>query len=165
MIFIGTGVGFITRGLMDLGHPAFSDAATPFDYAAVVGTTLALCGLAVGLALLATGGELKGAARRLAWVPAVGFATSGTANLLEDAFGVDAVGILFGVGNLLGLIGLLATGVAALVNRRNDRIIGLLILGLGLAMFLPVTIGWVVLGLLCIGIAEYRRRRSVPLMA
>lgn len=90
---------------------------------------------------------------------------SGVANLLEGAFGVAAVGILFGIGNLLGLLGLLATGIAALRDRRNDRIVGLLILGLGLSMFIPVTISWVVLGLLCIAIAGYRHRRSVRLPA
>jgi hypothetical protein len=158
---IVAGVNFMARGLMDLGHPDFANAVTPFDYAAVFGTTLAMYGLALGLGLLAVGGELTGPARRIAWVPVAAFALSGTANLLEDAFGVSEVGILFGVGNLFGLIGLLATGIAALLRGQNDRVVALLILGLGLAHFLPVTIGWVLIGVLCIAIGTTRPRRPV----
>jgi hypothetical protein len=160
IVFAGSGVVFIARGLMDFGHPNFSNATTLFDYAAVLGTTLALLGLALGLALLTTEGELQGRARSLVWLPIAGLTMSGTANLLEDAFGVSEVGILFGVGNLLALVGLMATGIASLLDRRNDRIVGLLILGLGLANLLPVTVAWVALGVLCAVLGGYRHRRS-----
>jgi asparagine N-glycosylation enzyme membrane subunit Stt3 len=153
VVFVLTGLVFIARGLMELGKPAFSNATTPFDYAAVLGTTLAMYGLALGLSLLRAEGALRGPARSIVWLPIVAVAVSGTANLLEDAFGVSEVGILFGVGNLLFLIGVVATGVAALIDRRNDRMLAALILGVGAAFMLPVTLGWVVLGALCIAIA------------
>lgn len=160
LVFASAGVAFTSRGIMDLGDPAFANPKSLFDYSAVIGTTAAMMLLGIGLALVTRGGGLKGRARSIVWVPIAALTLSGTANLLEDAFGVSALGIMFGIGNLFVVVGLLATGISAVIDRRNTGALRWLILALGAAFFLPVTISWVVLGLLCLAIAAQQIRKA-----
>jgi hypothetical protein len=162
-LYAAAGVAYMGRGLMDFGDPAFSDATTPFDYAAVAGTTVAMILLAAAIALLTARGDVTGAAGKLAWVVVAGLALSGTANLLEDAFGVGPVGMFFGVGGFMTVVGLLATGLAGLLDRRNPRTVATVILAMGLASFLPVTLSWLIIGVLCEALAAWSWgvRRSI----
>lgn len=90
---------------MELGSPRYYDPATRLDYAAVVTTTVAMLSLAVALATLAAGPTINGVARSIMWIPATALAIGGAANLVEDAFGVSALGFVYGIGNLLTLLG------------------------------------------------------------
>lgn len=162
-LFAAAGFAYMARALMDFGDPSFRYPTTPFDYAAVAGTTVAAILLAAAVAHLTASGELAGAAGGLAWIAVTGLALASTANLLEDGFGVGSVGIFFGVGGLLTVVGFLATGMAAVLDRRNPRLPATLILAIGLAMLLPVTLSWLVIGVLCESLAawSWRSRRNM----
>ena len=163
-LFAAAGVAYIARGLMGFGDPKFSDATTPFDFAAVVGTTIAMILLAAAVALATATGDLTGTAGKLSWIVIAGLALSATSNLLEDGFGGASVGFFFGVGGFVTVVGLLVTGVAALLDRRNPRVIATVILAIGLASFLPVTLSWLIIGVLCEALAAWSWgvRRETP---
>lgn len=136
-LFAISGVLYLVRALMGLGNPLYYDPATLFDYVAVITTTLSMAALAAGIASLALTTTISGAARVVAWIPSGALAIGGVANLLEDAFGMSALRFLYGVGGLLALVGLVALGVSTLLDGRNERGIGVVLLLLGLAYTLP----------------------------
>lgn len=136
-LFTISGVLYLARALMDLGDPMYYDPATLFDYVAVIATTLSMVFLATAIASLALTRTVDGAARVVAWLPSAALVIGGAANLLEDAFGMSSLGFLYGVGGLLALVGLVALGVATLLDGRNDRGVGVVLLLLGLAFTLP----------------------------
>jgi len=136
-LFATSGVLYLARGLMELGSPVHYNPSTLFDYVAVITTTLSMVALAAAIASLAITRTVGGAARVVAWVPSAALAIGGAANLLEDAFGMSALGFVFGIGGLLGLVGLVALGVSTLLDATNERGIGVVLLLLGLVFTLP----------------------------
>jgi len=93
--------------------------------------------IAAATASLALTRQIAGAARVVAWLPSAAPAIGGIANLLEDAFGMSALGFAFGIGNILTLVGLVVLGVSTLLDGRNDRVVGALLSSLGVAFALP----------------------------
>ena len=154
------GVPYLVRGLMDLGSPAYSNAATLFDYAAVVLTTLWMVALGAAIASLAIARTVGGAARSVAWVPSAALVIGGVANLLEDGFGLSALGFLFGVGGGLAVVGLVALGGSTLLDRRNERGIGVVLLLLGAAFTFPPFGRTAGVGILCLVMAYVLNRRA-----
>ena len=159
-MFALSGVMYLARGIMDLGSPAYANAATLFDYTAVVTTTLWMVALGVAIASLAITSSVGGAARIVAWVPSAGLVIGGIANLLEDGFGVSALGLLFGAGGGLAVVGLVALGVSTLIDRRNERGIGVVLLLLGAAFTLPPFGRIAGVGILCLVMAYVLNGRA-----
>jgi hypothetical protein len=159
-LFAVSGVLYLARGLMDLGSPAYSNASTLFDYTAVVTTTLWMVALGAAIASLAITHTVGGVARIVAWVPAAALVIGGVANLLEDGFGMSALGFLFGVGGGLAVVGLVALGVCTLFDRRNERGIGVVLLLLGLSFTLPPFGRTAGVGILCLAMAYVLARQS-----
>jgi hypothetical protein len=158
-LFVISGVLYLTRGLIELGSPAYFNPSTVFDYTAVVTTTLWMIALAAATVSLAITHMVKGAARVVAWVPSVGLAIGGVANLLEDGFGMSALGFVFGIGNLLSLVGLLALGLVTLLDGRNERGIGVVLLLLAVAIPLPPFGRTIGVPILCLVMAYLLGRR------
>jgi len=159
-LFATSGVLYLARGLMDLGSPMYYDPSTLFDYAAVVTTTLSAVALAAAIASLAITRTVGGGARIAAWVPSAGLAIHGVANLLEDAFGMSAWGLVFGIGGAIGLVGLVVLGVSTLLDRTNERGIGVAVLLLGLAFTLPPLGRLAGVPILCVVVAYVLGRRT-----
>jgi hypothetical protein len=128
------GALWILRAGVGLADPLFYDPSTLIDYSAVLLTTLA--SVATGLAILAARPRLGRVGRILAFIPATALITRGVANLFEDAFGVKALGALFGIGGAFMMLGLLLTTGAALVEP-EDRKLGLGLLAFTVATLLP----------------------------
>lgn len=159
-LFAISGVLYLVRGLMDLGSPAYANAATLFDYAAVVTTTLWMFALGAAIASLAITRTVGGAARAVAWIPSAALVIGGTANLIEDGFGVSALGFWFGVGGGLAVVGLVGLGVCTLLDRGNDRGVGVVLLLLGVAFVLPPSVRAAGVGTLCLVMAYVLNRRA-----
>lgn len=158
MLFAAAGFAYLVRALLDLGSPVYYDPSTMVDYTAVVFTTIAMMSLAAAIASLAVTRIINGAARVLAWLPATALAVGGLANLLEDAFGMSALGFAFGNGNVLTLIGLFALAVLVLKGC-DERAIGVILLLQALVIFLPVTLATAGEGILCL-IMSYAQRTT-----
>ena len=131
---VAAGVFWISRAGVGLADPLFYDPTSLIDYAAVVLTTLAT--IATGLAILAARPRLGRVGRILAYIPAVALITAGVANLFEDAFGIEALGVLWGLGGAGMVLGLVLATAASLVEA-NDRGLGLGLLAFTVATLLP----------------------------
>lgn len=128
------GVLWMIRAGIGQADPIYYDPSTVLDYSAVVLTTLAT--VVTGLAILAARPRLGRVGRILAFIPAFGFIVMGVANLFEDAFGVAALGALWGLGGLSMMLGLVLTTVASLTEP-DDRKLGLGLLAFTVATLLP----------------------------
>lgn len=159
-MFAISGVLYLTRELMELGSPAYSNPSTVFDYTAVVTTTLWMVALGAALASLAITRTVGGAARVVAWVPSAALAIGGVANLLEDGLGMSALGIVFGIGGGLSVLGLLALGLATLLDGKNERGTGVVLLLLGVAFTLPPSGRTTGVSILCLAMAYVLGRRT-----
>lgn len=128
------GVLWIVRAGVGQADPRYYDPSTVLDYSAVVLTTLAT--VATGLAILAARPRLGRVGSILAFIPAFAFITMGVANLFEDAFGVKALGAVWGLGGLSMMVGLVLTTVASLAEP-DDRKLGFGLLAFTVACLLP----------------------------
>lgn len=154
-----TGAWFGVAGVLSLftwviftvGDPAYYDASTLTDYAAVVGLTGSFVVTGIALILLWRDPPVKRGSFFLLFA-GIGAFAEGVGDLLEDAFGVeDAVWLFFGGGILL-LVSLIVAGVAALTMNSPRRWSGLFLLvaapgatlGVGAIM---MGISWVLFGL------------------
>lgn len=131
---LAAGALWIARAGVGVADPLYYDPSTVLDYSAVVLTTLAT--VVTGLAILAARPRLGRVGRILAFIPAFGFIVMGVANLFEDAFGVAALGALWGVGGLSMMVGLVLTTVASLAEP-DDRKLGFGLLVFFVASLLP----------------------------
>lgn len=156
-MFLIAGISFIARSAMDLGSPVYYDPVTVLDYAAVIGTTVAMLALSISLGF-GFSKRLTRLGRGLVWIPATGAAVSGLANFAEDGLGVSAAGVLFAVGNLAILAGLLLAGIVVLL--RIHREYGAWLLALFGVFFLPLAVTKTATGVVCLVIAFRLRSLS-----
>ncbi len=138
-------------GLGPTPEPAYYDAETLIDYAAVVSLTVFL--VATGIALILLWRDPPVARGSLFLLLAgIGGAVEGLGNLFEDAFDIEpAVWAFFG-GGLVMMVSLLIAGIAALTVRSPRRWSGLFLLlavpgamlGFGIVM---MGVAWILFGL------------------
>ncbi len=122
-LFTFVGVVWCVRSLQSFADPEYQVPVSASDWFAVLSFSAALFALALALPLLA---ELLGsqAVFRVSLVPAVGAASSGLSNLLEDALQMGFAFWFFVVGTALTMVGLIAfTVVVAVVGRGRRRLL------------------------------------------
>ncbi len=141
-----TGSAWAARSLLEFAHPEYWSPETTLDYVAVWLFTICLLLLAPTVLFI---GRLAstGSVMAVAAVVAIGAATAGGANAIEDGFGVKALGTLYVIGSLTAWLGLLP--LAVLFHRAGfARLSGLIVaLMLGL-MLVNAAGGLIVLGVL-----------------
>lgn len=157
-LLIISGVIWIGRTVLEIAFkPEYWNPRSAIDYVAVIGTSLALLTLALGIWGIGIS-QASHAQGRAVWKLGINLAclsalVVGLSNLLEDAFGVAVLGFLFPIGIVALSIGLLMSGVAALRIPQFHRSIGwLLLLCLAGVLFLEFG-GGIVVGLSLLALA------------
>lgn len=144
-------MSLLTWVIFTVSDPAYYDASTLTDYAAVVGLTGSFVVTGIALILLWRDPPVKRGSLFLL-LAGIGAIAEGVGDLLEDAFGIeDGVWLFFG-GGLLLLVSLIVAGVAALTVNSPYRWSGLFLvvaapgamLGVGAIM---MGVSWVLFGL------------------
>jgi hypothetical protein len=149
-------------GLADLNS---DDPDSVSDYLAVLLFSAALIGAAVASALLRRlGAGRLGKAWHLGLALAVGGgALAGVGNLVEDAFGVSAFGLLFAFGGLALVIGLLTAGGSVLAAAPPWRWAGVALTLIAIGIAVGEEAGFTLVGLAWIALAFVLGRSSTPL--
>jgi hypothetical protein len=98
LYLILVGAAFAVEGVIQLGHPAYWDAVTDFDYAAVWTHSLVLLLVAPALIILVRQAQAGRAATVIAFIMAAGAVLSGFANAVEDGFHLKSFGTLYVIG-------------------------------------------------------------------
>jgi hypothetical protein len=103
------GVLWAVLGWIATTNPIYWSPSSPFDYASVVSFSAALIALAACL------WELRVFPTRAVTVggaaAALGLFTAGVANIVEDGFGLGALGVVYVTGILVGTLALIPMGV------------------------------------------------------
>ncbi len=145
------GISALFRFGLHFADPAFYDAASLIDYAAVVSQTLV--GVATGIALILLWRDPPvGRGSLFLLFAGVGAVAEGLGNLFEDAFDVEAAVWAFFGGGLVMMLSLIVAGIAALTVRSPRRWSGLFLLfafpggmlGFGLVM---MGVSWILFSL------------------
>ena len=154
--FIVAAVMVSLRAVLDPFEPRYWDPQSVLDYLAVVGMTAMLLGLSVAFAVLAIGMRRSGlrAAPVALVAAAVGSATAGISNFLEDGLRWMAFGWGFVFGILLLAISLVVAGVATLITRRA-WMLGVCLILLAVAFYLSFSgaAGGIALAACCLAAA------------
>jgi hypothetical protein len=139
-------------GLADLNS---DDPQSVGEYLAVLLFSAALVGAAVASAFLRRlGADRSPRAWRLGLaVAAIGGALAGVGNFVEDAFGVSAFGLLFALGGLALVIGLLTAGGAALATAPPWRWAGMALVLVAIGIAVGEQAGFALVGLTWIALA------------
>jgi MFS family permease len=147
-----------------LADPDSDDDQSATDYAAELALSAALIGAAAALLFLRQ--YDVGRSRRvggLGWSVAVGGAAlAGVANFFENGLGVSAFGLLFALGGLALLIGLLTASIAVLTTASPWRWAGLFLLVLALGIAVGHEAGFGLVGLTWIALAAALAARAGP---
>ncbi len=154
-----SGVIWIGRAVLQIAFsPNYYDPRTLIDYLAVVGTSLELLTLALGVWGIAITQTLVAKGKPV-WksgiiLTCISAALAGIVNLVEDGLGLKTIGFLFPFGILALTIGLLVSGLAALRIPQLHRSIGWFFI-LCLAGLLTVELGGgIVAGLSLVALAD-----------
>lgn len=159
--FAVAGLSALFRWGLEYADPAYYDAASLIDHAAVVSQTV--FGVATGIALILLWRDPPVARGSLFLLFAgIGAAAEGLGNLFEDAFGIEAAVWAFFGGGLVMMVSLLVAGIAALTVPSPRRWSGLFLLfaapggmlGFGAVM---MGVSWILFGLWIV----YQRRAFV----
>ena len=124
-----SGVIWIGRAVLQFAFkPDYWDPRSAIDYVAVIGTSLELLTLALGIWGIAIA-QASYTQEKVVWkigiiLTCISAILAGTVNLVEDAFGIKSIGFLFPIGILALAVGLLVSGVAALRVAQMHRSIG-----------------------------------------
>lgn len=131
---ISAGIAWLVRGVIAFYGPDYWSPHTPLDYAAVVGTSLALFLMAVGIWGFYLQNPAPVGRAQTAWrvgitVTCVAALTISISNFTEDALGVSSLGSVWVIGILALLSGLLVAGCSALwVNGFSHWVGGLFLI-------------------------------------
>lgn len=119
LILALAGLAWLARAVMALYGPDYWSPRTPLDYAAVVGTSLSLMLLAVGLWGFYHHNSTAPSRAQTVWRVGVWLTCTsafivGVSNFLEDAVGIKGLGYVWVIGVIAVFVGLLIAGVSAL---------------------------------------------------
>jgi hypothetical protein len=133
LVLIAGGLAWLTRAVIGLYGPAYWSPRTWLDYVAVAGTSLGLLLLGLGLWSFHRAYAAPPGRARTIWSAGIALAcassfTVGVSNFVEDALRVRALGIVWVIGALVLLAGLLIAGLGALWLRGLPRRVGVLLL-------------------------------------
>ncbi len=108
----------ITRGAMVPFHPDYSSPRAPLDYAAVVGTSLLLLFLAIGLWAFYPHHPAPPSRAQSVWrfsiaISCLSAATVAVSNFFEDALGFKDLGIVWVYGVSVLVLGMLIASISA----------------------------------------------------
>ena len=151
----------VAVGLADLNS---DEPDSVGDHLAVLSFSAALIGGAVALAVL----RRVGADRlRTAWSLGLAVAVGGGAaaalgNLVEDSLGVSAFGLLFALGGLALVIGLLAAGGSVLAAAPPWRWVGVALILIAIGTAVGEQVGFTLVGLTWIALAFVLWRSTKP---
>jgi hypothetical protein len=164
-VLIVAGLVWLARAVIALYAPDYWSPRTPLDYAAVVGTSLALALLAVGLWGLYQHNPAPPGRAQTAWRIGVAVAcasalTVGVSNFIEDALGVKALGMVWVIGILALLAGLLIAGVSAFWVKGFRWWVGGLLLACAIGLLFTEWNGQFGVGLALLALAVLKGTRS-----
>jgi hypothetical protein len=146
----------LANAAIGLADVKSDDPQSVGDYLAVLLFSAALAGAAVASLFLRRLGADR--SPRRAWrlglaVAVVGGALAGVGNLVEDAFGVSAFGLLFALGGLALVLGLLTAGVAMLPTAPPWRWVGVALVLVAIGIVIGEQAGFALVGLTWIALA------------
>jgi hypothetical protein len=108
---IALGALWFSRSMQSYGNPHFTHPSTPADWSAVASFSLALVLVPVGLHVLLGLAEGVGTRTRiLSAASGVAAVAAGVGRFLDDGIGVDAGGIVYVIGMMAFMLGLLGLG-------------------------------------------------------
>lgn len=160
-VLAAAGLVFVLRAAIGLFNPDYWSPQSPLDYAAAASTSLAFVCLSVGLwgfSRSRPGRPTRPSRAHAAWRIAVSVcwfsaAAIGVSNLLEDVLGLKALGIVWVVGILALLAGLLGAGASAFYVQGLPRWVGGLLLAGAVGLLFIGSWGFWVMGLALLALA------------
>jgi hypothetical protein len=140
------------------------DPQSVADYAAVLAVSAALLGAATALAFLRRfdARRSRRAGNLGLAVAGVGAALAGVGNAVELGLGVSAFGLLFALGTVALLLGLLIAGVSVLTAPAPWRWAGLALVLLAVGFAVGEVPGFILVGVTWIALAALLAERSGP---
>jgi hypothetical protein len=151
-VLIAAGLAWLTRAAIGLYRPDYWSPRTALDYAAVVGTSLALILTAIGVWGFYRQNPAPPGRAQIIWqvgiaVTCVSAFTVGVSNFIEDALNVSGLGYVWVVGILALTAGLLSAGLSALWINNFSRWVGVMFLICAIGLLFTETNGQFGLGL------------------
>jgi hypothetical protein len=146
------GLAWLVRAVIALHGPDYWSPRTPLDYAAVVGTSVALLLTAVGMWGFYHRHPAPPSRAQTVWrmgiaVTCVSALTVGVSNLIEDALNVKGLGVVWAIGIVALLVGLLIAGISAFWVPGFSRWVSILFLLCALGLLFTEANGQLGLGL------------------
>lgn len=117
-VWLGTGLAWAGRSLLEFAHPEYWNPVTTLDWLAVWSFSACLLLLAPSLVWLGAVTESRPVIT-VAVVVAIAAVAAGVANAVEDGLGIKALGTVYVLGAMTVAFGLLA--LAAVVYRAGYR--------------------------------------------
>ena len=162
---MAAGLAWLMRAVIGLFGPDYWSPRTPLDYAAVVGTSVALVLTAVGVWGFYQHHPVGPSRAQTVWrigivVACVSALTIGVSNFLEDALSVKGLGGVWVIGILSLLAGLLIAGLSAFWIKEFSRWVGALFFICAIGLLFTETNGQFGLGLAMLALAILKGTRS-----
>lgn len=162
---IAAGLAWLMRAVIGLYKPDYWSPRTPLDYTAVVGTSLALLLLAVGLWGFYLQNPVSPGRAQTIWrvgiaVTCVSALTISVSNFIEDALNVNGLGYVWVVGILALTTGLLIAGLSALYVKDFSWWVGGLFIACALGLLFTEAHGQFGLGLALLVLGLVKGARS-----
>lgn len=160
LVWLLTGIAWAATSLIQLAQPQYWDPVTALDWAAVWTYSAAWLLFAPSILLL---GRLSSSrvVVAIAIVCAVGAVVVGSANALEDGFGVEGAGGWYAVGFLWAWLSLVPLAMAQWYARETARSRLTIVLFLGIALF---TLGGGLIILVALGAVAVAPERFTPVV-
>jgi hypothetical protein len=155
---LAAGLAWLTRAAIGLYGPDYWSPRTPLDYAAVVGTSAALILTALGVWGFYQQHPAPASRAQPVWrigvfITCVSAFTIGVSNFIEDALNVKDLGLVWVIGIIALLAGLLIAGLSAFFF---SRWVGLLFLVAALGLLFTEANGQFGVGLALLGLSFLR---------
>jgi hypothetical protein len=162
---IAAGLTWLTRAIIALYGPDYWSPRTPLDYAAVIGTSVALILTAVGVWGFYRNHPAPSGQAQTVWcvgiaVTCISALTVGVSNFVEDALNVKGLGYVWAFGILTLTAGLLIAGVSAFWVHGFSRWVGALFIVCALGLLFTESNGWFGLGLALLALSALKGTQS-----
>ncbi|MGQ0605029.1 MAG: hypothetical protein ACT4QE_25395 [Anaerolineales bacterium] len=159
------GLAWLARAVIALYGPDYWSPRTPLDYAAVVGTSLGLILLALGLWGFYQHNPAPPSRAQTVWRVGVWLACAsafivGVSNFIEDALNVKGLGYVWAFGILTLTAGLLVAGVSAFWVQGFSRWVGVLFIVCALGLLFAESNGWFGLGLALLALSLIKEKQA-----
>lgn len=158
------GLTWLARAFIALYGPDYWSPRTPLDYAAVIVTSVALMLTAVGVWGFYQHNPAPSSRAQTIWrigiaITCVSAFTVGVSNFIEDALNVKGLGIVWVIGIIALLVGLLIAGVSAFWIKSFSPWVGVLFIVCALGLLFTEANGQFGMGLalLALGLLQGKR--------